>query len=193
MTDETDLGLMAVLDHVAADGWAEAARDFPGGAAAAVDAFADWADRHMESRIDKPALDAMRVRDRITLTVRTRLEVLEPYCEELRQEAKYLLRNPVLAPKLVWRTADRMWRLAGDTATDFNHYTKRTLLSGVLASTTLCWLGDETHDHEATWEFLDRRVENVMQIGKAIGKAKDADPTAFLGRMVEMAGRMRHR
>jgi ubiquinone biosynthesis protein COQ9 len=191
MTDDEQL--MAVLDRVAGQGWTEAARDFPGGAAAAVDAFADWADRRMESAIDKPALDAMRVRDRITLLVRTRLEALEPYREELRQEAKYLMCNPGLGPKLVWRTADRMWRLAGDTATDFNHYTKRTLLAGVLVSTTLCWLGDDNVDHASSWAFLDRRIENVMQIGKALAKAKSADVGRVLGRVVEMAGRLRHR
>jgi ubiquinone biosynthesis protein COQ9 len=36
---------------------------------------------------------------------------------------------------LLWESADALWRWAGDAATDENHYSKRAILSGVLAST----------------------------------------------------------
>jgi len=78
----------------------------------------------------------------------------------------------VRAGGVVWRTADRIWDWAGDTATDYNRYTKRALLCGVIGSTTLAWLGDGSGDMTATRAFLSRRIENVMQIGKFVGKIK---------------------
>jgi len=75
-------------------------------------------------------------------------------------------------PGSVWRSADRFWAKAGDTATDYNRYTKRALLSGVIASTTLFWLTDNSEEHAASWAFLDSRIENVLAMGKRLGKAK---------------------
>ena len=37
-----------------------------------------------------------------------------------------------------------MWRIAGDTSTDFNHYTKRMTLGAVYGSTLLVWLDDQS-------------------------------------------------
>jgi ubiquinone biosynthesis protein COQ9 len=197
MTNEHDLRLMDVLQRVPALGWAGAVAEaaYPGGVVEAIDAFAAWADRAMEASLEGTAVMEMKIRDRIALMVRLRLEALEPYREAVRREAAWLsTHRPDLAAWLVWRTAHRMWGLAGDTATDFNHYSKRGLLCGVIASTTLCWLGDETPGHADTWDFLGRRIENVMGIGKAIGKAKGfADPSAVLDRIVEFAGRVRYR
>ena len=39
------------------------------------------------------------------------------------------------AIKNIWQAADTIWIFAGDKSTDFNHYTKRTLLSGVYVAT----------------------------------------------------------
>ena len=79
------------------------------------------------------------------------------------------LSNPVRAPeaaRLVWRTADRIWRALGDRSTDENFYSKRAILSGVLASTYARWFSDDAPDHAETWAFLDARIENVMQFEK---------------------------
>lgn len=74
--------------------------------------------------------------------------------------------------KIAWRTADRIWDWAGDNATDYNHYTKRALLCGVLVSTTLAWLDDDSTGMQETEAFLKRRIDNAMSIGKIAGKAK---------------------
>ncbi len=71
-----------------------------------------------------------------------------------------------MAPKLIWGTADAIWTALGDTSDDVNWYTKRATLSGVYSATVLYWLGDSSEGHTATWAFLDRRIENVMQIEK---------------------------
>ena len=65
-----------------------------------------------------------------------------------------------------WRTADRIWRLAGDTATDFNHYTKRITLGAVYSSTLLAWLDDKSEGLVESRAFLDRRIANVMSFEK---------------------------
>ncbi len=86
--------------------------------------------------------------------------------------------------RAIWGTADAIWTALGDTSRDLNWYTKRATLSGVYASTVLYWLGDDSTGHQATWEFLDRRIDDVMQIEKAkaafrenpLGKALLAGP-----------------
>jgi ubiquinone biosynthesis protein COQ9 len=69
-----------------------------------------------------------------------------------------------------------MWRAAGDASTDFNFYTKRMLLAGVLKATILFWLDDATPGCAASWEFLDRRIGEVLKIGKTISLAKEWKP-----------------
>ena len=207
MTTDTDALLMDVLAQVPVHGWTDAALGaadpsgervrsaWPGGMPDAIDAFAGWADRAMEATLEGTDLDDMKVRKRVRLMVRRRLEALEPHREAVRREALYVAaQRPDLGARLVWRTASRIWYLAGDAATDFNHYSKRGLLCGVIASTTLCWLGDDSDDRQPTWDFLDRRIDNVMELGKALGKAKTfADPSDWMERATEFAGRFRYR
>jgi ubiquinone biosynthesis protein COQ9 len=187
MAADKDALLLKVLKHVPFDGWTRVAVEkadpsaikclaefhaaFPSGIAALIDHFADWADREMAARFSDEQLAHMRVRDRITAQVKARLEVLAPHREAVRRELAGLTMagHPQLAPQLLWRTASRMWHRAGDTATDFNHYSKRGLLAGVIATTTLYWLKDASPDFADTWAFLDRRIEEVLRLGKGIG------------------------
>jgi ubiquinone biosynthesis protein COQ9 len=96
--------------------------------------------------------------------------------------------NVALALKIGWRSADLMWRLAGDTATDYNHYTKRLILSGVYASTLLAWLDDQSEGWIETGAFLDRRLADVMRFEKWKSTWRGNDLhrpslTRFLGRL----------
>jgi len=68
---------------------------------------------------------------------------------------------------------DEMWVAAGDTATDWNHYSKRILLSNVYTTTLQVWLADESEGLAETEAFLRRRIEDVMQIEKFKAKAKE--------------------
>jgi ubiquinone biosynthesis protein COQ9 len=74
--------------------------------------------------------------------------------------------NAVRGLSIGWRSADLMWRLAGDTATDFNHYTKRLTLSALYAATLLAWLDDRSEGWADTSAFLDRRIAGVMRFEK---------------------------
>ena len=178
--------LLKILPQVPVHGWTQqavtaAGIDGPtfatvslGGMHGLIDHFADWADRQALAKMAEVELTEFKIRDRIALLVRSRLEVLGPYEEAVRREAAWLALSgrPDLGPRLVWRTASRLWYAAGDTATDFNYYSKRGLLSGVIASTTLCWLADTSPDKQDTWAFLERRIANVLQFGKAVAAVK---------------------
>lgn len=182
--------LNALLPHIAFDGWQwrairQAARDagyeeamaeavFPGKAGDIITHFSDWADRQMLVALAGTDPQALRVRDRIRTAVLARLEILTPHKEAVRLAMSYgaLPHHSPQAAKFIWRTADRIWDWAGDETTDYNRYTKRGLLSGVLGATSMTWLNDDSPDMTITRDFLDRRIENVMQLGRVIGKMK---------------------
>jgi ubiquinone biosynthesis protein COQ9 len=209
-----DALLAAALPHVAFDGWgraalaagardlgmdvADAERHFPGGACKLVEYFSGWADRRMEAALAEHDLAAMRLRDRIALAARLRIEALAPHREAVRRALGWLA-LPVNAPlglKLLYRTVDAMWFAVGDRSVDFSFYTKRALLAGVLSATTLFWLDDASEDGAETWAFLDRRIADVMRIPRLKGRAREAasrlpDPFRILRGLCDGARRFR--
>jgi len=125
--------------------------------------FDDQLMAQLVARRDTPA----RTRDKIAMAVMTRLDLMAPY----RDGIKSIGIRPRNARNL-WETADKIWVWAGDTSTDYNRYTKRALLSGVILSTTLFWLNDTSPGFRATSTFLERRIDNIMNTGKMIGMAR---------------------
>jgi len=130
----------------------------------------------------------MKIRQRIRSLVWKRLEIMGPAREAMRSALSILAmpQNVPLGLKVGWRTTDRMWRLAGDTSTDFNHYTKRMTLGAVYASTLLVWLNDETEGWSETAGFLDRRIDDVMQFEKFKAQWRGQEHfslSRFLGRL----------
>lgn len=180
--DARDRLLTAVLPHVTFDGWTDAAfragaadlgadirevrRLFPGGAREAVAHFSDWADRRMLAALAGRDLAALRLRERVALAVRLRLEALAPYREAVRRSLSLLALPPnaALGAKCLYRTVDAIWRAAGDRSVDFSFYTKRALLAAVVSTTTLYWLDDNSEGRAESWAFLDRRIADVMRI-----------------------------
>jgi len=192
--------LLAALDHVAFDGWsrkalaagaidagfapAMARADFPGGAVEAIETFATLADRRMEAALGAMDLAALPVRARVRAGVKVRLEQNAPHREAVRRAVIWLALpvNAAVAAKTLYRTVDAIWRAAGDNATDYNFYTKRALLAGVYTSTLLCWLEDDSDGFAATWGFLDRRIDEVLRVPRAmarLGEAFGRIPTPF--------------
>jgi ubiquinone biosynthesis protein COQ9 len=180
--------LDATLPHVPFDGWSRTAiqagaRDagldraaainaFPGGPAEMIEYFSAEADRAMLASLEKQDLDAMKVRERVAAGVRIRLEALGAHREALRRGLSFLAlpRNTALGLKCLYRTVDVIWYAAGDTATDYNFYTKRLLLAGVYSSTLVFWLNDKSESSAETWAFLERRIDEVLKIGGRLGK-----------------------
>ncbi|MEZ6023832.1 MAG: COQ9 family protein [Hyphomonadaceae bacterium] len=182
--------LEAFPEHAAALGWTDAAfraacRDVqisegeaqlacPRGVIDLCEAFADRADQAMLDALEGLDLGRMKVRERVKAAVQLRVEAQAPYKEAARAMTRALT-NPLRSPeaaRLVWRTADRIWRALGDTSTDGNYYSKRAILSGVLGSTYTRWFADTSEDSADTWAFLDARIENVMQFEKLKAQLK---------------------
>lgn len=180
--------LAAALPHVAFDGWSDAVF-----AAAATDAGIDQAlaravcprgavdlalayhlagDGAMLARLAGADFAQMRFRDRIAAAVRYRLEGADREVVRRGTALFALPQHAALGVKAVWGTADAIWTALGDRSDDINHYSKRAILSGVYGATVLYWLGDTSPGQAATWAFLDRRIENVMQFEKLKAAAK---------------------
>ena len=192
--------LEAALAHVPFDGWSErtlaaaiadagvpaalARSLFPRGGVDLALAYHALGDAEMAARLATLDLSAMRFRDRIATAVRTRLELAD---RELVRRGTTLFSLPQHAAdgaRAIWGTADAIWTALGDTSQDLNWYTKRVTLSAVHGATVLYWLGDESTGRQATWDFLDRRIDQVMQVEKLkagfrenpLGKAWAAGP-----------------
>lgn len=188
------------------DGWSDAAvhaaadeagvdRDvaklaFKDNAIDMIDAWIDSIDMELAHRLPAEKLWAMKIRDRITALLATRLEIMAPDRESLRRAMAIMAmpQNLVRSAKIGWRSADRMWRLAGDTASDFNHYTKRMTLSAVYASTLSVFVNDDSDNFADARAFLDRRIDNVMQFEKVKFQAKQRQEyvpslSRFIGRL----------
>lgn len=188
--DTRDTILRHLLPNIPFDGWTDEAlqraakackispekldQAFPQGVTDAVAYFFHWATARMAEKITPRTLQGLRVRDKVTLCVRTRLELLAGYKEATSSALTYMAKPPraLHMPKMVWETADVIWKLAGDTSADYNKYTKRIILSGVLGATTLYWLNDTSDHNEKTWVFLDKRIDNALSVGKTLSRFK---------------------
>ena len=197
--------IAAMLPNVPFDGWTALARvaaaDAQGidrdiaamalpDSTAMADAFTLRADTMMADAMLAAGAAQMKVRDRIKFALRTRLEQAGEDRESVRSALAVMLRpaNAGMAATTLWRTADAMWRAAGDTATDFNHYSKRAILASVYSATLLYWLDDDSDGHQATWDFIDRRIDGIMAFEKSKAKltrglANLPNPARFLGRL----------
>lgn len=142
---------------------------FDGGAAGMIDAWFAAVDAEMARRCPPDALAVMKIRERITHLVETRLAIVAPEREALRRAIAILAmpQHAAHAARLGWRSADAMWRVAGDTATDYNHYTKRMTLGSVYAATIAVFLNDESEQWADTRAFLARRIDGIMRFEKA--------------------------
>jgi ubiquinone biosynthesis protein COQ9 len=162
----------------------------PKGQAAMVDLYIQEVDRALQTWFTPKRLEKLKIREKIRALVWRRLEIMAPAREAVRR-ALAILAMPQNVPQALrtsWRTADLMWRIAGDTATDFNHYTKRMTLGAVYASTLLVWLNDESEGWSETSAFLDRRIDDVMKIEKLKAEWRGSSGqglsiSRFLGRL----------
>lgn len=194
-----------IADEAAFDGWSAVAVDkaakgagvdravarlaFKDGAIEMIAAWIGTIDAAMAQALPAETLAAMKIRERIRVLVQFRLDRMAGREEALRraQAIMALPRNAARSLKLGWHSADLMWRLAGDAATDYNYYTKRTILAGIYVATLVTFVADESEGKAETRAFLDRRIEGVMRFEQA--KARLLAPregfsvTRFLGRL----------
>jgi len=197
---------LAVGENAVFDGWTAKAVDsaamqlgldpvqarlaMPKTAAAMIDTYIQEVDRALEAYFTPKRLSGMKIREKIRSLVWHRLEIMGPAREAVRRGLA-ILAMPQNVPQGIrtsWRTADLMWRIAGDTSTDFNHYTKRMTLGAVYGSTLLVWLDDQSEGWAETAAFLDRRIDDVMTFEKWKAKWRGSSDrrvsvSRFLGRL----------
>jgi ubiquinone biosynthesis protein COQ9 len=197
---------LAVGENAVFDGWTRAAVDsaagqvgidpvqarlaMPKDQAGLIDLYLQEVDRELAAWFTPERLEKLKIREKIRSLVWRRLEIMGPAREAVRRALAILAmpQNVPLALKASWRTADLMWRIAGDTSTDFNHYTKRMTLGAVYASTLLVWLDDQSEGWADTAAFLDRRIADVMRFEKLKAQWRGSSdhrisPSRFFGRL----------
>ena len=196
----------AVADSAVFDGWSDVAVTaaaemagvdadvaqlaFPGGAMDMIAAWIEAVDAKMVDAFPADKVAEMPIRERIRCLVQFRLDAISGQ-EEALKRATAIVAMPQNLPASLrrsWKSADLMWRLAGDTATDYNHYTKRTILSSLYAATLAVFADDASESKQKTREFLDRRIEGVMKFEKTKAKWLNSDRetfsvSRFLGRL----------
>jgi ubiquinone biosynthesis protein COQ9 len=187
------------------DGWTRAAVDsaarqlaidpvqarlaMPKTQAGMIDVYIQEVDRALQAHFTPQRVANAKIREKIRALVWRRLEIMGPAREAVRRALAILAmpQNLPLALRISWRSADLMWRIAGDTSTDFNHYTKRVTLGAVYGSTLLAWLDDHSENWSDTAAFLDRRIDDVMRFEKFKadwrGSSEHLSLSRFLGRL----------
>lgn len=183
--------IAATLPHVPFDGWtlralnraavdagyakSDVIRVFPEGAMQAVERFFALSDEALAQALKNYSLETMKIRERIALAVRLRIEVHASHPEALRRAIAMSL-LPFYLPRgmhALYRTVDTIWRAVGDRSTDFNFYTKRATLAAVYGATVNYWLDDTSAGKQATWDYLDRRIGDVMKFEKFKAKVRE--------------------
>jgi len=178
------------LHHVAKNGWVESAfmagaaelgvekvliqRFFPGGPRELAIHFSDWADRGMEKTLLQEDLGELKLRKRVSLAMRVRFQGLAQYRDAVRSSISFSMmpKNAFVGISCMFATVDKIWYSVGDESTDFSYYTKRAILAGLVSAATFYWLNDRSDGSKDTWNFIDRRLEIVMQIPKIRARLK---------------------
>jgi ubiquinone biosynthesis protein COQ9 len=196
---------LAVGENAVFDGWTRQAVDsaagqlgidpvqarlaMPKSQPGMIDVYIQEVDRGLEAWFTPERIAGMKIREKVRALIWHRLEIMGPAREAVRRALAILAmpQNLPLAVRISWRSADLMWRIAGDTSTDFNHYTKRMTLGAVYGSTLLVWLDDQGEGWSETAAFLDRRIDDVMRFEKFKagwrGSSEHLSLSRFLGRL----------
>ena len=197
---------LAVGENAVFDGWSRQAVDsaaqqlgvdplqarlaMPKSQSGMIDVYIQEVDRGLEACFTPERLAQLKIREKIRALIWHRLEIMGAAREAVRRALAILAmpQNLPLALRVSWRTADHMWRIAGDTSTDFNHYTKRMTLGAVYGSTLLVWLDDQSEGWLETAAFLERRIDDVMKIEKLKAEWRGSSEqrlslSRFLGRL----------
>lgn len=178
--------LGSITPHVPFDGWSEPAfkaaiADLgveegvarvvcPRGAIDLAVEYHRAADRTLAEALAHSDLSGLRFREKVAHAVKLRLDLVDPELVRRAASAFALPHNAATSSRLVWESADVIWRALGDTSDDYNWYSKRLTLSGVISSTLLYWMGDDSPGHAESWAFLERRIDDVMSFEKVKGR-----------------------
>lgn len=187
----SDDALVAAAQQLGVD--ADVARlAFKGGAMDMIAAWIETIDASMGAALSPEKLAPMKVRERIRALVQFRLDAVSGLEEALRRAISIMAmpQNAARSLKTGWHSADVMWRLAGDTAADYNHYTKRAILAGIYTATLAVFVDDLSEDKAETRAFLERRIDGVMKFEKMKAQWLSPDRDGFS--VARFLGRLRY-
>lgn len=187
----SDLAVTTAAEFATADP-SVARLAFAGGPMAMISAWIARIDADMAQALPPERLGNLPIRERIRTLVQFRLDALVGKEEALRTALSIMAlpQNVPAALRLGWNSADAMWRLAGDTATDYNHYTKRLTLGAIYTATLAIFADDRSEGFTDTRAFLDRRIGDVMRFEKA--KARILRPRDETFSLPRLLGRLRY-
>ena len=182
--EKKEIFLYSLLDKVSKNGWSddilslcsgdsvlssdEVRVFFPHGRIDLLKFWFSLSDSLMLKDLKDIEIESLKIRERIKIIIKKRLQRWVLYRSAIKKTIPLLL-QPSYNQYIIFSlgvTLDLMWRVAGDKSVDFNYYTKRGLLFGVYSSTLIFWLDDSSEDFIETWNFLDRRIEEVLGIPK---------------------------
>ena len=208
--------LAAMLPQAAFDGWTQkslraavkntdlpkGAEDlyFPQGPVEVIHFWSEQMNAAVETDLAELDQATMKIRDKVTAGVLSSLYAIGPHDEAARRAIARMSLPDALGqgPKQLWSAADTIWRAIGDTSTDGNYYSKRTILAGVIGSTMTVWLSEDEPQKPKARKFLDDRIANVMSFEKAKWDFKKRtanmpNPAEILGAIRYGAGKTRRR
>ena len=176
--------LDAAIIHAGVEGWSEpcfdnavadsgidpkiAASFFPKGPVDLALEFHRDGDNRMVEAMKSEDFETLGITGKVANAVFLRLQVDEGYRHIVRRSMS-LFALPMFAVHggtATWGTADRIWTFILDDPKDFNWYTKRATLSAVISASALYWLSDSSENCINTREFINRRIDNVLALGK---------------------------
>jgi ubiquinone biosynthesis protein COQ9 len=165
---------------------------FGGGQMTMIAAWSEAITVQMREALPSELLAQLSVRERIRRLVAFRLDAMAGQEEALRRALAIMAmpQNAARALRLGWASADAMWRLAGDNSTDYNFYTKRTILAGVYAAVLAVFPDDRSEGKAETHAFLDRRIDGIIRFEKAKAKLIPAEGASFS--IARFLGRLRY-
>jgi ubiquinone biosynthesis protein COQ9 len=145
-------------------------------------------DRRALTELETLDVASIKIRERIRRGVLARCDAAMADEAAVRRWSGFLALPPnaPLAMRLVWESADGLWRWAGDEATDENHYTKRALLAEILVTTLAIRLSSGGN---AAAAHLDGRIEAVMAFEKWKAGVR---PSETVTRIARSLGRLRY-
>ena len=133
-------------------------------------------DEELSNLIKKSDNVNQKYRNRISNAIFDRINLAQQNREAYRK-ALSLLALPHMAPDnaaMMWNLSDTIWIALNDSSTDINWYTKRITLGFVYSTSLIYWLGDESHELKKTKDFLERRIEDVMEFEMVKGKFRNS-------------------
>ena len=182
--------IKAMLTHVPFDGWTWEAMEqgaadinfekkktsslrikifkdlFKNGPIDFIDVFSEIIDLEVKENYNLIESKPERVPEKIKKIIMIRLNLCQRYKEAVRSSISLtaMPANGGASLKILYRTCNSIWRIAGDKSTDFSFYTRRISLAAVYTSTLLFWLNDYSNNNSKTEFFLDRRLKDISKI-----------------------------